>query len=487
MEVQTTHRQATKPQYITEIHSIAQQKERKARLLYSINAGFILLEYAVIAIFFHSLFQWKIDGAITPEYLALLGTILVIFTFLSLNHKLYKLPSPYGWVEEVFRLMRVSFTTFMITAGLLFLLKVSVIYSRAIIIVFFFGMFFLAWGNRLLKRLLFRWLAARKVLVKNVLIIGAGKVGKQLSDWIASSPSLGYNVVGFLDDFQNGQEIKGKLSDFRRVIYQYDVDEVFISIPSQRNFVQDLTRQLKNARVNIKIVPELYDLLTSKVALEQVQSIPFLEIARGQQDFWGWIVKRSIDIIFSLTGMVILAPVYLLLSILIKIDSPGPVIFKQDRVGKDGKMFKIYKFRTMVVNAEQKLKEDPVLYKKYMESNYKLEPKDDPRVTKLGRFLRETSLDELPQLWNVLKGEMSLVGPRPVVVEELKEYGEKAADFLSVKPGLTGYWQVSGRSRIGYPDRVDIELYYVYHQSLALDLKILLSTIVSVLKREGAY
>lgn len=141
----------------------------------------------------------------------------------------------------------------------------------------------------------------------------------------------------------------------------------------------------------------------------------------------------------------------------------------------------------MIVNAEEKLKADKELYQKYLKNNYKLEPHEDPRITKLGRFLRATSLDEIPQLINVLKGEMSLVGPRPVVKEELEEYGVKVNEFLSVKPGLTGYWQVSGRSEVGYPERVDLELYYVYNQSLLLDIKIILKTIWIVLLKKGAY
>lgn len=139
----------------------------------------------------------------------------------------------------------------------------------------------------------------------------------------------------------------------------------------------------------------------------------------------------------------------------------------------------------MVVDAESKLKANEVLYKKYTENNYKLEPHEDPRITKIGRFLRETSLDELPQLINVLKGEMSLVGPRPVVEEELREYGNKAPHLLAVKPGVTGYWQVSGRSGVGYPERVDLELHYVYNQSIVFDFSIILKTIYLVLSRKG--
>lgn len=199
-------------------------------------------------------------------------------------------------------------------------------------------------------------------------------------------------------------------------------------------------------------------------------------------------IKRCIDIIGALIGLIISSPIFILVSIMYVFgESKGPVFFKQQRYGKNGELFYIYKFRSMVVNADEKLKQSKVLYQKYIKNNYKLEQNEDPRITKVGRFLRKTSLDELPQFINVLKGEMSLVGPRPIVEEELKEYKDKRNDFLSVKPGMTGYWQVSGRSNVGYPERIDIELYYVYNQSLRLDFKILYKTIKVVILKIGAY
>jgi exopolysaccharide production protein ExoY len=198
--------------------------------------------------------------------------------------------------------------------------------------------------------------------------------------------------------------------------------------------------------------------------------------------------KRLIDIIGALIGIVLTFPVFVLISFLYLFgENKGPVFFKQTRIGENGKEFKIYKFRSMVVNAEEKLKSNKKLYQKYIENSYKLEPNEDPRITVTGQFLRKTSLDELPQLFNVLKGDMSLVGPRPVVTEELKEYKNKKADFLSVKPGVTGYWQVSGRSEVMYPERVDLELFYVYNQSFLLDIKILFKTVAVVFMKKGAY
>lgn len=185
-------------------------------------------------------------------------------------------------------------------------------------------------------------------------------------------------------------------------------------------------------------------------------------------------IKRVLDLFGAVIGLILSSPIFLVVSMLYLFgDNKGPIFFKQKRIGQNGQAFYIYKFRSMIVNAEEVLRTNVVLYQKYVDNNYKLEPEEDPRVTKLGRFLRKTSLDELPQFINVLKGEMSLVGPRPVVSEELSEYGDQKDQFLSAKPGVTGYWAACGRSDIEYPERCKVELYYIEHKSFALDIRIL--------------
>ncbi|AZB44999.1 sugar transferase [Bacillus sp. FJAT-42376] len=194
------------------------------------------------------------------------------------------------------------------------------------------------------------------------------------------------------------------------------------------------------------------------------------------------------DITGSLIGLIVAIPIFIVIILFYQLkENKGPIFFSQNRIGRNGKKFKIYKFRSMVVDAEEKLKSNLTLYEKYIRNNYKLEPNEDPRITKLGLFLRKTSLDEIPQLLNVLKGEMSLVGPRPVVEEELQEYQEQTSLFLSVKPGVTGYWQTCGRSNVSYPERVNIELYYVFNKSIKLDVVILIKTVFVVVLRRGAY
>ncbi|KSU87030.1 multidrug MFS transporter [Priestia veravalensis] len=223
---------------------------------------------------------------------------------------------------------------------------------------------------------------------------------------------------------------------------------------------------------------------SKKVETVQINQATF----QKQQSFLYYFVKRGIDILGASAGLLLTLPVFLLISLLYLYgDNKGPVFFGQTRVGKGGNTFKMYKFRSMIVNAEQVLKNDRALYQKYLQNNYKLEPHEDPRITKVGQFLRKTSLDELPQLINVLKGDMSLVGPRPVIVEELKEYSHRLDEFLTVKPGVTGYWQICGRSDVGYPERADLEFYYIDHQGFKLDFKIIINTILMVVTGKGAY
>jgi exopolysaccharide production protein ExoY len=203
-----------------------------------------------------------------------------------------------------------------------------------------------------------------------------------------------------------------------------------------------------------------------------------------------YFLKRVLDIFGCFFGILLLIVCYIVLFIPYNFgENKGKMLFKQKRIGRNGEYFYIYKFRSMKQNADEILRNDPVLYEKYVNNGYKLEPHEDPRITRLGFYIRKLSIDEIPQFINVLKGEMSLVGPRPIVLEELEEYKKLKEDklFLSMKPGITGVWQTAGRSNIGYPDRVFLENSYAKKMSIFFDIKILFLTIVKVFKKEGAY
>ena len=221
-------------------------------------------------------------------------------------------------------------------------------------------------------------------------------------------------------------------------------------------------------------------IITQDVMLENVKK---LDKTFNYKNAYG-VIKRSLDVTLSAIALITLSPIFLIIAAIIKLDSKGPVFFIHKRIGKDGKEIGIYKFRSMVQNAEDMIAEFTEEQKKEFRENYKLQ--DDPRVTKIGKFLRKTSLDELPQILNILKGDLSIIGPRPVIKRELEKYENNKEKFLSVKPGLTGFWAANGRSDTTYSERVQMELYYIDHMSLKMDIKIFFKTIISVIKKEGA-
>jgi len=197
--------------------------------------------------------------------------------------------------------------------------------------------------------------------------------------------------------------------------------------------------------------------------------------------------KRITDVLVSTLALIVLSPIFFIVWIInvINASDRGPLLYKQVRVGLNGRKFGMYKFRSMVVNAEEKLYENKPLYAKYVKNNYKLKPEDDPRITKFGKFLRKSSIDEIPQFINILKGDMSLVGPRPVIEQELKEYDR--SKLLSVKPGAMGLWQAVGRSKIGYPERANIEMVYIDKACFSFDIKIIFGNLTNIFKGKGAY
>jgi exopolysaccharide biosynthesis polyprenyl glycosylphosphotransferase len=264
--------------------------------------------------------------------------------------------------------------------------------------------------------------------------------------------------------------------------------EVFVAAADMSEDACSLIPQLVKRGVKTHIIPAVFDTSIFRLALNDIGGVPLITVRSGEIDPLEAVIKRAIDFTGALLMLTLAAPLMITLAVLVKMSSPGPVLFRQERLGKNGRRMYIYKFRTMKSDAESILKEDTRLYGEYVKNNYKLPQGRDPRITPLGRVLRQMSLDELPQLINVLKGEMSLVGPRPIVPEEIGQYGDCASLLLSVQPGLTGHWQVSGRSDIAdYAQRVKLDMVYLRNQSVATDLRILLRTLPAVLLRQGAH
>jgi len=267
-----------------------------------------------------------------------------------------------------------------------------------------------------------------------------------------------------------------------------DFTEVFVAAADIGADVSALFPRLFERGTEAHIVPGVFDASIFKMALSSIGGVPLITLRSGAMTGLEAALKRAFDFVAAALILIVAAPVVGIIALLVKRSSPGPIFYKQERLGKGGRRIQVYKFRTMHRDADQILRSDAELYRAYVENNYKLPKGQDPRITFIGRILRELSLDELPQLINVLKGDMSLVGPRPVIPAEIEQYGEYASLLLSVQPGLTGQWQVSGRSDIAdYARRVRLDMEYIRDQSITKDLQILFRTVPVVLSREGAH
>jgi exopolysaccharide biosynthesis polyprenyl glycosylphosphotransferase len=242
--------------------------------------------------------------------------------------------------------------------------------------------------------------------------------------------------------------------------------------------------KIKKYDISIRIIPEMYDIAASAIQFKSSDLYPYVEVVKTPLRGVNLFLKRLVDLLLSGIGLILLIPVFVVVSILIKLDSKGPIFFKQRRIGKNGIQFTMYKFRSMVANAEE-LKERLKDQNEMDGPVFKI--KEDPRITKLGKFIRKYSIDELPQLFNVFRGDMSLIGPRPPLVEEVEQYNDYQWRRLDVRPGLSGLWQISGRNHVSFEEWVSLDIYYIENWSMKLDTKILLQTIPVVLFGKGAY
>ncbi len=324
-----------------------------------------------------------------------------------------------------------------------------------------------------------------------LIVIGAGRLGKMMMQHIAATPRLGYQIIGFIDAEETpithfGRfKALGSIGDLESIIRTHNIDQVLIALPSNQH--QQIVRSVRlceRTGAEFKLIPDLHELSLSSIDMDTIEGIPLIGIKKTGIGPWQYTLKRAMDI--SIAGCVLLlgSPLWLLIALAIKLDSRGPVLFKQERLGYQGWPFTLYKFRSMHKRADKDLGQ---LQPRSDVSGPMFKLKDDPRRTRIGKLLRKTSLDEIPQLLNVLKGEMSLVGPRPPLASEVTQYEEWEKGRLEVRPGMTGLWQVRGRSELDFDEMVLLDLFYIENWSLRLDLQILLQTIPAVLFSRGAY
>lgn len=360
-------------------------------------------------------------------------------------------------------------------------------YSRLVILYDFFFNFALVVVSRVAIGYADGWLRKRGVGLKKVLFAGYNSEVAKIAAEMAGNHAMGYRPVGYVGKPAEDAVIPrlGGRDDTAGVLQEKGVDELYVldSAFDEQTMVS-LSEWCEKLDVDMKIIPSMYMILTSGTGIEEVAAMPVISMKRGGIRGWDRVLKDMEDYVLSALGLIVLSPLFAAVAALIKLDSKGSVFYRQERVGKNGKRFMIYKFRSMVTDAE-KLQE--VLLDKNEAEGPIFKMKHDPRITRVGAFIRKTSIDELPQLINVALGQMSLVGPRPPIPSEVGEYEEWQKERLTVTPGITGLWQISGRSDLTFEEMVKWDIYYIRNWSLWLDLKILLKTVPVVLFRKGAY
>jgi exopolysaccharide biosynthesis polyprenyl glycosylphosphotransferase len=419
-------------------------------------------------------------------YLYLYSVLFLLFAY---GRKLYSPPRRPRFRDEVLDVLKVSLSATIVLSAFIYILGNKTI-SREVIVGTLICSFFLlvAW------RAFLRFPGVGGLTeTRNVLIIGAGAAGQALHRYLEETPQLGYSVKGYTDrrscsrdsgspDGTLGQPILGPISELDSILRAHFIDEVLITLPGARDLIREVVLQARQSGTHVRVVPELYDGLALGAPMEAMGEFPTMTLHYRTIPALQLMIKRSVDATVSAVALVVLSPVFLLIAILVKLDSKGPVFYNSIRVGKKGKTFVCHKFRTMVADAEQQ-KESLRHLNERREILFKIS--NDPRLTRLGRFLRKWSLDELPQFWNVLKGDMSLVGPRPPVPGEFKQYALEHFRRLEVVPGLTGLWQVERRQSPSFSEYIEMDLKYIDSWSIWLDIRLILKTFYVVLAGTG--
>lgn len=389
---------------------------------------------------------------------------------------------------EIFQVIRAVAISALLSIVFIYVVKIEG-FPRSILFMStaFIAVFFSVW--RILKRSFVESLVAQGFNNFNALIIGAGKVGFMLGQELRKRKNLGIKVCGYLDDFKTQDDVPsqtrilGKLADFQGLAKKEFIHQVYITIHNDSLIFSKIIEDAREMGIAVRVVPQGFELMESEFNKYNIGIIPVLEYCdvRNVHRHQG---KRLFDLIVAWILMLMALPLITVLAILVKLDSPGPAFYLSKRYGRRGKLFHMYKFRSMVVNADDLLKD----LKKHNEVGGPIfKMKRDPRITRMGTFLRKYSLDELPQVFNVINGDMSLVGPRPLPIDQVEREDFRQLKRLDVRPGITGLWQIRGRSDVSFQRLVRWDIWYINNWSFWLDLHILGQTIPVVLKGRGAY
>lgn len=411
----------------------------------------------------------------------LLIDVVLIVLFCQAQH-LYRTPleQPF-WIESVAITKATSFATLLLIA-FIYLSGVKVV-SRSVVGLSALLSTAALIGWRFEKRRVLSHRIERGLGAKNALIVGTGAVGHSLATLFRENKLLGYRVSGFLDETAfDGPQSCERIEYIRRVVREHFIDEVFITIPFDRDLVKEVAIAARRNRLAVTVIPDLYDGLGWNAPLRRIGGLPAMDLNWKPSRTPALVAKRITDVVLACLGFCLTAPLIGLLSALIVWDSPGPALYCSKRVGQKGRIFSCYKLRSMVANADEK--KDSLRDLNEREGPF-FKIAEDPRITRVGRFLRKYSLDELPQLWNVLMGDMSLVGPRPHPVDDYALYTLEDLRRLEVRPGLTGLWQVTARHDPSFQTSMRLDLDYIENWNFRMDLRILVRTLSAVLRAEG--
>jgi exopolysaccharide biosynthesis polyprenyl glycosylphosphotransferase len=396
------------------------------------------------------------------------------------------------WLGEVFAVARVA------TVGMALAIIVTYLfqhlidqYSRLVLIYTWILIIVLGGLGRWLTHLLMVQLHRRGWNVRRVMVAGSSPMGKMVMQNLSSRLDQGYHLVGFLHENGGAPEGFGRFRNLGAVanvaeaIARHEIDEVVIALTATaHDDILAIRDHCVRQNVAFKIVPDLFEMSLSRVRLDDIAGIPLIDVVESPLRGANLVLKRVLDVALAALGLALLSPLFALVALAIRLDSPGAILIAQPRVGRNGRTFPCFKFRSMYQDAEKRHAE---LQARYGEGALMFKLKSDPRRTRVGRVIRKSSIDELPNLLNVLRGEMSLVGPRPALPSEVAGYEPWHHKRFDARPGITGLWQVSGRSHLSFDEMVIMDIYYIDNWSLALDLKILLRTPTAVLTMRGAY
>ena len=417
-------------------------------------------------------------------YILWFGVCLVFF---MRTYGLYRPIQQIGGLHELRMIVHATIVAGLTLCGTLYLSSGAFISRLEIALTLVITFVFLALRRMIRRRMMYKRFRAG-IETRNVLIVGAGRVAHALRNHLNSLDHLGFRFKGFVamteEESESGDaDIVGDFRNCLTLARTLFVDEIFLSVPAEKKLVLGLVQEARNTGIDVRVVPDLYDGLAWNAAVEYVGQFPTIPLHRRDFPIGAYLVKRALDLTLSAIGLVILSPVLLMLAIWLKLDSPGPVFYRAKRIGRKGRTFDCYKFRTMVMNAD-KLKADLEHMNERKGILFKIVK--DPRITRCGVTMRKYSLDELPQLYNVVRGDMSLVGPRPPIASEVEQYELSHLKRLDVLPGLTGLWQVEARQDPSFDSYISLDTAYVENWSLALDLKILLRTVGVVVMGTGS-